>query len=42
MSGRFFFLLFLNVVITMIVMVIVKRVAAKYNVPFLNAVASEV
>lgn len=42
MNMRFFWLLFLNVFITMIVIVIIKRTSAKFNVPVLSTISNEV
>lgn len=42
MNMRFFWLLFLNVFITMIVIVIIKRASAKFNVPVLSTISNEV
>jgi len=41
-SGRFILGIFLNVIITMILIVVVKRVAKQWNIPFLSSVAEEV
>lgn len=39
---RFWVQTFLSVIITMILIVIIKRVSSTYNIPFLSSVASEV
>jgi hypothetical protein len=39
---RFFWLLFLNVIITMIAIVIIKKTADKYNIPLLRTLADDV
>ncbi|MEK5036408.1 hypothetical protein MKY96_33800 [Paenibacillus sp. FSL R7-0302] len=41
-SARFWIGIFANVLITMILIVIIKKLSAKWNIPFLAAVSAEV
>lgn len=41
-SARFWLQTFASVIITMILIVIVKKVSTKYNIPFLGSLANEV
>lgn len=42
MNLRFLSMIFINVIITMILIVIVKKVSKQYNVPFMKTLAEEV
>ena len=41
-SVRFWVGIFINVLVTMILIVIIKKVSTKYNIPFLNTLSQEV
>jgi len=41
-SGRLFLHVFVSVLVIMVVIVIIKRLVGKRNIPFISAVANEV